>query len=451
MGETGQIAKFVVDLSYDNLPPELIARTKGHILDQLAIQIGVSTKSCLKLAVDYVMSQANHAEASIAGTKQKVSAENAAFANGAFGHGFEMDDVYTPALAHPGPVVVPAALAVAERDGLDGKTLIEAVVAGYEVMGRCGYALSPSHLYRGFHPTSAAGPLGAAAAAGKLTGLDAPTMVHAIAIAGSFCCGVTECYKSGGEVKRYHGGIAAAGGIKAAALASFGLTGPATILEGPLGIRAMSDSFTPEVIIDGLGERYVAADIWTKKYAANGMIHAPADAVEIIRARRPFEPGDIGRITVGSNRHAVNEVGSIRKPKDIFGFQFSMNYALALQIVNRGNNFDAYIEENLTDPEIATLAERIFTQTDDEVDRWFPKKIGGRVRIEFTDGSMEEELVEDCRGTPGNPMSADELEAKARAVAAMSMDADKFDIVAAAIRSLEDMADVRELGDALRG
>lgn len=451
MSATRAVAEFTAGLRYEDLSPRLVDRTKDHILDQLGIQIGVSTKPWLKLAVDYVSGQANNPEASIAGTAQKVSAENAAFANGAFGHGFEMDDVYSPALAHPGPVVVPAALAVAERDGRDGKALIAAVVAGYEVMGRCGYALSPSQLYRGFHPTSAAGPLGAVAAAGKLMGLDTDTLVHALAIGGSFCSGVTECYKSGGEVKRYHGGIAAAGGIRAAALAQLGLTGPATILEGPLGIRAMSDTYTPEVITEGLGERFVVADIWTKKYAANGMIHAPADAVEIIRARRPFEADDVARITVGANRHAINEVGSIRKPKDIFGFQFSMNYALALQIVKRGNTFDAYTEENLADPEVAALAERIFTETDEEVDAWFPEKIGGRVRIDFTDGTAEEELVEDCRGTPGNPMSAEELEAKARAVAGMSMDAAKFETVIAGVRSLEDIPDVRTLGDALRG
>ena len=451
MSATRAVADFVAGLRYDDLPPHLVQRTKDHILDQLGIQVGVSTKPWLKLAVDYVKGQANHPEASIAGTPEKVSAENAAFANGAFGHGFEMDDVYSPALAHPGPVVVSAAIAVAERDRCSGKALIEAVVAGYEVMGRCGYALSPSQLYRGFHPTSAAGPLGAVAAVGKLTGLDADTLVHGLAISGSFCSGVTECYKSGGEVKRYHGGIAAAGGIRAAALAQLGLTGPATILEGPLGIRAMSDTFTPDVITNGLGERFVVADIWTKKYAANGMIHAPADAVEIIRARRPFEADDVARLAVGSTQHAINEVGSIRKPHDIFGLQFSMNYALALQIVKHSNNFDAYTEENLNEPDITALAERIFTEIDEEGDSWFPEKSGGRVRIEFADGGVEEELVENCRGTPLNPMSAAELETKARAVASMSMTEAKFDILIAAVRSLETLADVRELGDALRG
>ena len=451
MSATREVAEFVADLKFSDLTPHLIERTKDHILDQLGIQIGVSRKPWLKLAVDYVLIQGNKPEASIACCPDKVSAENAAFVNGTFGHGFEMDDVYAPALAHPGPAVVPAALAIAERDGCSGEDLLLSVVAGYEIMGRCGYALSPSHLYRGFHPTSAAGPLGSVAAAGKLMELDADAMVHALAVSASFCSGVTECYKSGGEVKRYHGGIGAQGGIRAAALAKLGLTGPATILEGPLGLRAMSDSYTPEVITDRLGEKFVVADIWTKKYSCNGMIHAPVDGIEAIRARRPFAAEDIERIDVGSNQHAVNEVGSIRLPKDMFGFQFSMNYALALQVVKGSNDFDAYIEGNLCDPEIVALAERIFTETDDEVQGWFPETLGARVIIRFKDGSVEEELIRDCRGSPGNPMSALELETKARNIAGMSMGTEEFQKVIDAVRSLEAMSDVRALGDLLRG
>ncbi len=282
-------------------------------------------------------------------------------------------------------------------------------------------------------------------------GLDADTMVHALAVSASFCSGVTECYKSGGEVKRYHGGIGAQGGIRAAMLAKFGLTGPATVLEGPLGMRAFSDTYTPEVITDGLGEKFVVADIWTKKYSCNGMIHAPVDGIEEIRARRPFAAADVTRIDVGSNRHAVNEVGSIRMPKDMFGFQFSMNYALALQVVKGSNDFDAYIEENLKDPEIVSLAERIFTDTDEEVQSWFPETLGARVTIKFKDGSVEEALIRDCRGSPGNPMTAAELEAKARNIAGMSMAPDSFQAVIDAVRSLDTLADARVLGDLIRG
>ena len=450
MGVTREVAEFVAELKYSDLSPHIIQRTKDHILDQLGIQIGVSRKPWLKLAVDYVMTQGNKPESSVACCREMVSAENAAFVNGTFGHGFEMDDVYAPALAHPGPAVVPAALAIAERDGCSGEDFLLAVVAGYEVMGRCGYALSPSQLYRGFHPTSAAGPLGSVTATGKLMGLDADTMVHALAVSASFCSGVTECYKSGGEVKRYHGGIGAQGGIRAAMLAKMGLTGPSTVLEGPLGMRAFSDTYTPEVITDGLGERFVVADIWTKKYSCNGMIHAPVDGIEAIRARRPFGAADIERIDVGSNQHAVNEVGSIRLPKDMFGFQFSMNYALALQVVKGSNDFDAYIEENLRDPQIVSLAEFIFTDTDEEVQSWFPETLGARVTIKFKDGSVEEELIRDCRGSPGNPITAEELETKARNIASMSMTADKFQGIIDAVRGVDTMPNARKLGDLLR-
>jgi 2-methylcitrate dehydratase PrpD len=450
MSVTREVAEFVVGLKYSDLTPHLIQRTKDHILDQFGIQIGMSRKPWLKLAVDYVMAQGNKPESSIACCPEKVSAENAAVVNGTFGHGFEMDDVYALALAHPGPAVVPATLAIAERDGCSGEDFLLAVVAGYEVMGRCGYALSPSQLYRGFHPTSATGPLGSVTATGKLMGLDADTMVHALAVSASFCSGVTECYKFGGEVKRYHGGIGAQGGIRAAMLAKLGLTGPSTVLEGPLGMRAFSDTYTPEVITDGLGERFVVADIWTKKYSCNGMIHAPVDGIEAIRARRPFAAMDIERIDIGSNQHAVNEVGSIRLPKDMFGFQFSMNYALALQVVTGSNDFDAYIEENLRDPEIMSLAERIFTDKDEEVQAWFPETLGARVTIKFKDGNVEEELIRNCRGSPGNPMTAEELETKAHNIAGMSMTADSFQGVIDAVRGLDTMPNARKLGDLLR-
>ena len=450
MSTTREVADFVAGLKYTDLTPHLIQRKKDHVLDQLGIQIGVSRKHLLKLAVDYVKAQANKPEASIACCPEKVSSENVEFVNGSFGHGFELDDVYAPALAHLGPAVVPAALAVAERDGSSDEDFLLAVVTGYEVMGRCGDTLSPSQLYRGFHPTSAAGPLGSVVATAKLLGLDADTMAHALAVSASFCSGVTECYKSGGEVKRYHGGIGVQRGIRAAMLAQLGLTGPATVLEGSLGMKAFSDTYTPEVITDRLGERFNVADIWTKKYSCNGMIHAPVNGVKAIRARRPYAVADIERIDIGSNQHAVNEVGSIRLSRDMFGFEFSMNYALALQLVKGSNGFDAFVEENLHDPEIVALAERIFMNTDEEMQSWFPKALGARVTIKFKDGSVEEELIRDCCGSPGNPMTADELETKARNIIRMSMSAEKFKGIIEAVHSLESLRDMRSLGDLLR-
>ena len=227
MSTTREVADFVAGLKYTDLTPHLIQRTKDHVLDQLGIQIGVSRKHLLKLAVDYVKAQANKPEASIACCPEKVSSENVEFVNGPSATALS----WTMSMRRRWricPAVVPAALAVAERDGSSDEDFLLAVVTGYEVMGRCGDTLSPSQLYRGFHPTSAAGPLGSVVATAKLLGLDADTMAHALAVSASFCSGVTECYKSGGEVKRYHGGIGAQRGIRAAMLAQLGLTGPAT-------------------------------------------------------------------------------------------------------------------------------------------------------------------------------------------------------------------------------
>jgi len=450
MNETRELAKFVANLKYEDLRGEVVSKAKGCILDQIGVEIGVSRKPWLKIGYDYVMGLGGKEEATIVCYGDKTTTENAAFVNATFGHGFEMDDVYAPALAHPGPIVVPAALAVGEKEQIGGKDLILAVTVGYEVMGRSGHAMSPTQLYRGFHPISIAGPLGSATAAGKILRLDAEKMVHAMAVGASFACGLTECYKSGGEVKRYHSGAASSGGIRAANLARMGLTGPTTILEGPLGIRAFSDSFTPEVLLDGLGEYFVMNNIWHKKYSCNGMIHAPIDAIKAIRAKHEIDLEKIESVIVGSNVHAINEVGSIRKPKDIFGFQFSMCYSLALQLVKGNNDFPDYTEENMHDPAIARLSEKIQVERDQYIDSLFPEKIGGKVTIKMKGGERYSETVEDCRGTPLNPMTKEEHENKVRNVARVNLSKEQVDRIIATVDHLEDLRDVRELAALLK-
>jgi 2-methylcitrate dehydratase PrpD len=275
-------------------------------------------------------------------------------------------------------------------------------------------------------------------------------MVHAIAIGASFSSGLTECYKSGGEVKRYHAGIAASGGIRAASLAKMGLTGPATILEGPLGIRAFTDSFTPQVLVDKLGDDFVMNHIWIKKYSASGMIHAPMDCVEKIIGAHDIDQDDIDEVVVGSCAHALDVVGSIREPKDIFGLQYSMNFALALQLVKGGNDFSDYTEENMKDPMIANLSKKIRVEKDEYIDSLFPGKIGGKVTMKMKDGRSYSETVEDCRGTPLNPMSKVELENKVRNVARMTVGEAQINRIIEMVNHLEDVKDVRQLADLLR-
>ena len=444
-GETLRVAEYATSLRYTDLPPSVIERAKQLVLDQLACQVGVSSKPWLKLAATYVIGLGGNPDATIVGSSQRTNAENAAFVNGAFGHGFEVDDAYPPGLIHPGAVIVPAALAAAEREGRSGREFLLAVIIGYDVMGRVGCALSPTQLYRGFHPTSAAGPIGAAAAVGRLIGLDQSQMVNALAISASHCGGLTECYKSGGEIKRYHSGIAAAAGIRSAGLARLGLTGPSTVLEGPLGIRAMCDDFKPEALVDGLGAWHLVDRVWIKKYCNNGMLHAPLDALQAIQSRRRFGVDDVQRIVVGSNRHAINEVGSIAVPKDVFGLQFSIAHALAMHLVYGDTGLRHYVEATLHDRQLADVAKRVSIETDSEIDRLFPQKVGGKVRLEFHDGSTECETVEDARGTPGNPMSSGELRDKIHRVASLVMAPERVDQLIAAVAAIDQQDDLHGL------
>ena len=137
MNESRQLARFVSELKYEHLPPEVIARAKDLILDQVGIMMGVSTLPWSKIVYEYVREWGDEKrESTIAHYGYKTKAENAVFANSSFGHGFEIDDHYLPGQSHPGCIVVPSALAMAEKESATGKDVILAVAAGYEVMGR---------------------------------------------------------------------------------------------------------------------------------------------------------------------------------------------------------------------------------------------------------------------------------------------------------------------------
>ena len=253
MNESRQLARFVSELKYEHLPPEVIARAKDLILDQVGIMMGVSTLPWSKIVYEYVREWGDEKrESTIAHYGYKTKAENAVFANSSFGHGFEIDDHYLPGQSHPGCIVVPSALAMAEKESATGKDVILAVAAGYEVMGRINKAIVPSCILRGFHaPTSITGPFGAAAVAGKVLNFDPELMVHALSIAGSHAGGTIEYDQSGGSVKRMHAGMAAHGGLRSAFLAQKGLTGPPTILEGKHGFcQAFADKYNLQEITD---------------------------------------------------------------------------------------------------------------------------------------------------------------------------------------------------------
>jgi 2-methylcitrate dehydratase PrpD len=218
-------------------------------------------------------------EAAIWGRGQRARANDAAFTNGIAAHAFELDD-YHNAKAHPGAVVVPAALAIAERVDASGEDCLLAIVIGYETLIRTAMVLDPiATRKRGWHLTGVAGTLGAAAACASLLRLDAEHTACALGLAGTQSSGLFAFNADGAMSKRFHAGRAAQAGVVAAELAARGFTGPTAFYEADDGglLRAFSDAPVKERLVTGLGDIYEATQISFKPYSCCGSTHAYID------------------------------------------------------------------------------------------------------------------------------------------------------------------------------
>jgi len=447
MNESRQLASYVSALKYEHLPLEVIAKVKDLILDQVGIMMGVSTLPWSKIVYDYVRDWGDDKpESTIAHYGFKTKAENAVFANATFGHGFEIDDHYLPGQSHPGCIVIPSVLAMAEKEGATGQDIILAVVAGYEVMGRINKAIVPSCIMRGFHaPTSISGPFGAAAVAGKILNFDPEIMVHALSIAGSHSGGTIEYDQSGGSVKRMHAGMAAHGGLRSAFLARKGLTGPPTILEGKHGFcQAFSDKYDLNELTDNLGKDYrVVMGTGFKAYCSCGAMHSGIDALRKLIAEEGVTADNVDAITYGTNRQSISHISA--EPTDITGAQFSAPFGLALTLVHGSNGFKDYNETNLKDQRILGLAKKVTLEIDKVVDSEFPATRGARIRVKLKNGSVREAKVDYCKGLPQNPMTRHEFENKFRDLTANVTDKNQADEIIKVIGRMDQEKDVSGL------
>jgi 2-methylcitrate dehydratase PrpD len=452
MNESRELARFVSELRYEDLPKEVIAKTKDLVLDQLGSILACATLPWSKVIFRYVSGWGEFAkESTVAHYGYKTRAENAAFANACFGHGFEIDDIYFPGQAHPGCITVPTALAIGERESIDGRAFIVAIVAGYEVMGRINKAVAPSCHLRGFHaPTSITGPFAAAAVAGKILGFDSAMMLHALAIAGSHASGTIEYDQSGGSVKRMHAGMAVHGGIRSALLAQEGLTGPPTILEGRHGFcQAFADEYNLAEITDNLGRDFrVVMGTGFKAYCSAGAMHAGIDALRQLIAEHGFTAADVDEIAMGTNRQSISHIAAV--PTDITSSQFSAPFGLALTLIRGSNGFNDYTEETLRDPEILNIASKVRMVLDPEVDSEFPATRAARITVKLKGGASVQAKVDYCKGNPQNPMTRQEFEDKFRGLASVVADRRRTENILATVRNLDSLKDMTPLISLLR-
>src|SRR5688572_8932527 len=273
---TRQLAEALAHVQFGDLPGQVITDTQRSVLDWLGSALAGSLEPPARMAQHVVatLGQSNDATVFPSG---RSSAAGAALANGVASHILELDDIHKASTVHAACAVIPAALAVAEREHASGESFLLAVTLGYEAALRIGEAVNPSH-YRFWHPTGTAATFGAAVAAASLMRLNAAQMLDALGSAGTQAAGLWEFNADGAMSKHLHPGKAAMNGILAADLARAGFTGATRILEGERGFfRAMSEAFDASRITDGLGERWKVSENCYKVHACCGHTHTAID------------------------------------------------------------------------------------------------------------------------------------------------------------------------------
>src|SRR5581483_643688 len=312
-----RLAAFVVALDHADLPPEAMRYAKTLLLDQLGCQLLGSTVEWNQSARRFIDENKSGGPAAIVNSGRRVPVDDAVFVNGTFAQGCELDDYYDQGGGHPGAATVPVGLALSQRGRIDGKQLLAAMAAGYEIGWRIGRALLPEMMRRGYHAQGVVGVFIAAAMAGKLLGLDVEKMTHALAIAGSHASGTMEYDQSGGEVKRVHNGIACAGGVRSALLAAAGLTGPPTIFEGERGIlRVFSGACNTAPLVEGLGTDCAVLHAAIKRFPVNASQHSPIELLDALMSAHKFAARDVEKIEAGVNEAVTLHSGTIYEPTE---------------------------------------------------------------------------------------------------------------------------------------
>jgi len=401
------LAKYSVQMTYEKLPPEVIAFTKLCILDYFGSAIAGSDKPPIQMISDLVKEMGGAEQASLF-TGGKSSVLQAALVNGASSHVVELDDIHKGSIIHAATVVIPAALAIAEWKEISGQELITAIVVGYEVCYRIGEAVSPSHYYY-WHNTATCGTFGAASAAAKLLQLTEEETIHALGNAGTQAAGLWEFIVDGAMTKQLHSGKASMNGVLAALLAQKGFTGPLKILEGNRGfLKAMSDEHDVTKITDGLGTEFKILENSFKIHASCRHTHHAIDLLmEVFKERQPkFE--EIESITVKSYKAAI-DITDNEDPKTEYAAKFSLQFCSALAILQGSAGLADFNESTLWDSKIRSLLKRVKVEIDSRINASYPEKWGSLVEVELTNGEIISKETDYPKGDPENAVTKDEL------------------------------------------
>ena len=436
-----QISEFVTGLEFDDLSPGVVSMAKDLLLDHIGVAAYGATTSWGRAVAETVRSLGGAAESSLYFTDYRAPTLHAAFVNGTFAHAFELDDSFGG--VHPGSVVIPAAIAAGEKKGADGRAVITAIVAGYEILGRLSAAMRHISV-RGHHPTGTIGPFGSAVAAGKIFGLDPHQMVAALGLAGNFPTGVCEFYRGTME-KRVFAGRASDSGILACLLAQVGITGASTIFEGEFGFcKVFSEAPKLEKLTEALGREFYIGRVYVKRYPSAGTTHPYIDAVLSMHEQHKEKFQDLANvreILIEGPELILNRRRSEVAIGDVMAAQYSIPYVIACALARGRPGIGEFTDEGIRNGDVQHLLSRCKTMPSVESEFAGMGKITVRLR---RGGDVSREVVN--TNLPVADVARVEITKKFYdVVSALFRQSEQPEKIAGAIEKMEDLRDIRML------
>jgi 2-methylcitrate dehydratase PrpD len=430
------------------LPPAVVEKTKHHLLDTVAAMVSGARLPPGRKAIAYARSRGGPKEAAVVAGGFLAGAEHAALANGMLAHADETDDSHAPSLTHPGCGIVPAALAMAEREGRDGRSLLRAIALGYDVGCRLTQALDAYQFREDGHSTHSFGPMfGAAAAAGALAGLKQTQARHLLSYTAQQASGISCWMRDEDHIEKAFdfGGMPARNGVAAALMVAHGFTGVDDALSGERSFFvAYGRKPEPEKLVAGLGEAYEIMSTNIKRWSVGSPIQAPLDALDELMRENAFRAADVAKVTVRVAHQGANTTNNRAMP------DICMQHLCAVMLLDRTVTFKAaHDEKRMRDPRVLKLRAKVELLGDDDLARAMPSR-QGIVELELADGRRLRHHARAVRGTAENPMTRAEVEAKAYDLAAPVLGERRARRLCDTLLDAEALRDVRELRTLLK-
>lgn len=449
--KTRQLATWLAGMTASDIPEAIRRQTLAVVTDGIGALLAAANPaySTGQRIARFVRDQGGTPEASVVGGGFKTSVVNAALANGTMGYACDVEPHHPEAILHPIAIMVPTALAMAERTSASGADFLAAVAVGCEIEYRVSMSIQPVELYNlGFHPSAIAGCFGATACAAFLLKLNAEQSIRAFGLAGCQASGMMAWESDPTENSRpFQMGMAARNGVTAALLAQGEFGGPTHIFDhGHTVFRAFSRNPKPELLLKGLGKEWAGiAELAVKPYSTVSFLHPALDALFEILGETALEAADVRRVTLRFPRSGVHCVDG--NPLKSHCAQYVLAVAIARGAIDVA---DLFIDRRETDAAVAELAKRVEVIHDDDLDKLFPDFYASILEIVTTDGRTVTKRKDIARGYPEAPMTQAELDAKFDRLAGSVASPPRVEALRATLASLPTAKDLSAFADLLR-